>query len=94
MKFKQQFNKFSSSPQELDYRYNIFVDNMKYVEELNSKNLSFTAGVNEFSDLSWEEFKSSYLSEVIPNEVHSEGEVLDVVPVDWREKKAVTPVKN
>lgn len=94
MEFKEKFNKFSSSPQELEYRYNIFVENMKYIEELNSQNNTFTVGINQFSDLTWEEFQKAYLSEPIPHQPHTNGKVESVTPVDWREKKVVTPVKN
>lgn len=93
MKFRNEFKGLSSSPEEFEYRYSIFVDNMKFIEQHNSQNKSFTIGVNQFSDLTWEEFKNAYLSEAIYNEVHSNGKS-DDLDIDWREKNAVTPVKN
>jgi len=44
------------TPKELEYRYNVFLDNLKYVEKQNSMNLSYSVGINQFSDLTWEEF--------------------------------------
>lgn len=53
-------------------------------------------GVNEFSDLTWEEFTNSYLmTETINNEVVGGEDIkYDVKTIDWREEGIVTPVKN
>lgn len=69
---------------------------MKKIKEHNSKESTFKLGINEFADLTWEEFKSGYLAEPTPNpEFNIEGELMtDVDPVDWRDCKVVTPVKN
>ena len=70
------------------------MDNLKKIEEL-KKTRTFEVGVTQFSDLTWEEFKSAYLSEPIYNEVVGGSSIdFDVDAIDWREKKAVTPVKN
>ena len=50
-----------STPQEQSHRLRVFYDNYKLVEEVNAKNLSYTFGLNAFSDLSDEEFNAKYL---------------------------------
>lgn len=42
-------------------KYRIFKSNMKIIEETNSQDLSYKFGINQFTDLSPEEFKSMYL---------------------------------
>lgn len=69
MKFKSQFNKESSSPEELEYRYSIFVDNMKFIEEHNKTDSSFKLGVNNLTDLTFEEFSKGYLNENLAQEM-------------------------
>jgi KDEL-tailed cysteine endopeptidase len=43
-------------------RYKIFKESLKLVKEVNSQNLSYTLGINKFSDLTREEFRSMSLS--------------------------------
>ena len=50
-----------STPQEQNHRLSVFYENYKIVEEVNSKKLSYTYGLNAFSDLSDEEFMAKYL---------------------------------
>lgn len=51
-------------------------------------------GINQFSDLTWEEFSESYLMETIPNPDHNTLDigVDDFKPVDW--SKHVSGVKD
>jgi C1A family cysteine protease len=42
-------------------RYKIFKENLKFIEETNSKNLSFKLGIGPFTDMTNEEFKEKYL---------------------------------
>jgi hypothetical protein len=42
-------------------RYKIFKENLKKIEEVNSKNLPYKFGVNRFTDMTKEEFKKNYL---------------------------------
>jgi hypothetical protein len=42
-------------------RYTIFTSNMKVIEMTNSQNLEYKFGVNQFTDLTPEEFKMKYL---------------------------------
>ena len=42
-------------------RYKVFKGNMKVIEETNAQNLEYKFGVNQFTDLTPEEFKMKYL---------------------------------
>ncbi|KAG1363901.1 Cysteine protease XCP1 [Cocos nucifera] len=87
-------------------RFEIFKDNLKHVDETNKKRRSYWLGLNEFADMSHEEFKEKYLGlkPHLPGErdaVSTSSEPLmyeNYVPlpksVDWRKKGAVTQVKN
>lgn len=101
MKFKSEFNKETTSPEELEYRYSIFSDNMKFIEEHNKTDSEYTLGVNHFADLTWEEFSNGYLNSQLTEAsvglTESDTKVdLSNCPAskDWRKEGAVTPVKN
>ncbi|CAL8177667.1 unnamed protein product [Prunus armeniaca] len=109
MLFESWISKHSKIYQTMEeklHRFEIFRDNVKHIDERN-KNLdvdSYWLGVNEFADLSHEEFKSKYLG-LKPESTRrreSTGDFsyrdfdVEALPksVDWRKKGAVTPVKN
>lgn len=59
------------------------------------KTKKFSVGVNKFTDLTWEEFKNAYLMTPIFNNVKVGKQVdIELDPIDWREKNAVTSVKD
>lgn len=80
-------------------RAEIFAANMKFAEEVNAKQSSYTLGVTPFADLAFEEFRAHYvggMTSVVQNVTKFEAPA-DFVPeddVDWTTKGAVTPVKN
>jgi len=63
-------------------------------------NLSYTLGVNEYSDLTWQEFSSQYLMapqhcSATEGNYRVQGVAANADPaIDWRSKGVVTPVKN
>lgn len=60
LEYKANFEKEYSSPEEEQYRMNIFIDNKHYIESHNTKSqLSFTQGVNPLSDLTPQEVVDS-----------------------------------
>ena len=82
-------------------------DNVDYVTAHNAKfaagDATFDMGVNEFSDLSHDEFKALYIGPKIPLRTSEANVQTQLVrtkltgtadAVDWRAKGAVTPVKN
>jgi len=85
---------------EFAYRSQVFADNLRVIEETNAQNLSYTLGVNEFTDLTFEEFSSRYLmapqhcSATVGNYKMKGVDPNPDPAVDWRTKGVVTPVKN
>jgi len=51
-------------------RYNTFKANLDMIREHNAKNESWTMGMNEFGDMTWEEFRAIYVggTKVVPRE--------------------------
>jgi C1A family cysteine protease len=84
-------------------RFNIFKANLAKIEAHNAAGNSWTMAVNEFADLTADEFKATYygykhrdqsvLRELNHPEPVAEGVKFDDA-LDWRTKGAVTPVKN
>ena len=59
--FKTKFGKVYETPAEEAKRFAIFSDNVKSYSEMAKTAMSYTVGVTQFSDLTEEEFKSTYL---------------------------------
>ncbi|OMP11902.1 hypothetical protein COLO4_03609 [Corchorus olitorius] len=86
---------------EKEKRFKIFKDNLEYIESFNKAgNKSYKLGLNEFSDMSRDEFLATHTGYKIPphpsTSTSFKYESFSDVPtnLDWREKGAVTPVKN
>lgn len=91
---------------EKEMRFKIFKANLEYIEKANEEgNRTYKLGTNEFSDLTNDEFRASYTGYRVPSQSSSSRQSTTVsfkyqnlteVPtsMDWREKGAVTPVKN
>jgi C1A family cysteine protease len=78
-------------------KYNTFKANLDFVVEHNSWNRSYTLAVNQFGDLTNEEFGKTYCgykanAERNEEEVNFNGEL--AAELDWVAKGAVTPVKD
>ena len=95
--FMKENNKKYDSVGEMIKRYHIFADNYRYIQNHNSQNKDFQLGVNQFSDLTLVEFKSYMLRFKMPSRkpctvTHTKVEAKP--EIDWRDKNAVTRVKN
>jgi len=86
--------------EELPSRAAIFAENVRIIDEHNARNdSSYTLGVNEYTDLTWAEFSSTYL--MAPQHCSATGQQGThrmvgggADSIDWRTKGVVTPVKN
>uniref|UniRef100_A0A3Q3VZP8 Pro-cathepsin H n=1 Tax=Mola mola TaxID=94237 RepID=A0A3Q3VZP8_MOLML len=95
----EQHNKVYNT-KEFQERLQIFTENKRKIEKHNAGNHSFTMGLNQFSDMTFVEFKKSFLvsepqncSATKGNYRSSNGPHPD--SIDWRNKgDFVTPVKN
>jgi cathepsin H len=85
--------------EELPSRRANFMENLRIIEETNAQNLSYTLGVNEYSDMSWEEFKAAVLMapqhcSATQGNYRPTGVSGRADSIDWRTKGVVTAVKN
>nr|GEX89357.1 low-temperature-induced cysteine proteinase-like [Tanacetum cinerariifolium] len=88
---------------EKDRRFEIFKDNLRFIDQHNSVDRSYKVGLNKFADLTNEEYRTMYTgvkkSNKNINKVKSDRYVFrsgESLPesVDWREKGAVASVKD
>lgn len=102
--FLSTYGKTYSTLEETAHRRKIFGDNLVKIAEHNADpRWTYTLAVNEFADLTSEEFAAMYakglkrpdLISAAPHDPTNDVPV-DSLPssVDWRTKKVVTPVKN
>jgi len=103
-KFKIEYGKNFLAGQEHDARKNIFANNLKFIEKHNAEHAlglhTFTVGINQFADLTNEEFVQQFTGVKAADDIgileESPVEIVGDRPesIDWREKGAVTGVKN
>jgi hypothetical protein len=76
-------------------RYETFKANLKFIDEQNAKQSSYTLGLNQFSDLTNAEFRSKHLSKRVSGERETTpfryANVTPASSIDWTKKGAVTP---
>ncbi|XP_047093666.1 senescence-specific cysteine protease SAG39-like [Lolium rigidum] len=98
-----QYGRVYKDATEKAQRFEIFKDNARFIESFNAGGRKFWLNINQFADLSNDEFKATKTNKgFIPNKVkvptgfRYENMSLDALPatVDWRTKGAVTPVKD
>ena len=100
VQFLQHSTHLTASEPELKHRYRLFRHNLQQIHHVNNQDLGWTAGVNQFTDLSDEElmqFKGANMSarDVPHDELSrcphcpSAGDALD-----WRVTGTVTPVQD
>ena len=79
-------------------RFQIFVDNMIFIDQYNAFHPSVTLGITPFADRTPEEFQNEYwgLSGWSETCGPTTFQNSDPLPdgIDWREKGVVTPIKN
>ena len=99
--FREKFRKNYDSVEEMKERFLIFKTNLRTIIQHNSDTTqNFTMGVNQFTDLTPEEFRAQYISGLnAPLQSYGCGTFSSAasgIPtaVDWRTKGAVTSVKD
>lgn len=101
--FKLQFNRNYDNAEEHDMRFRIFKQNLYQIRQLNKfEQGTAEYGVTEFADMTLNEYKMrTGLLMRRPEDTNDIGNSLAEIPdielpesFDWREKGAVTPVKN
>ncbi|XP_010522111.1 PREDICTED: ervatamin-B [Tarenaya hassleriana] len=100
----KQHRKVYGSKDEWLLRFGIYQSNVQFIDFINSLDLPFNLTDNKFADMTNDEFKAKHLgfsksflpSEIPENHRHDapceRGD--GPVAVDWRQKGAVTPVKD
>jgi KDEL-tailed cysteine endopeptidase len=96
--YTNEYNKVYETSEVMFQRYNAFKWNVDYINQRNAENLTFTLGINQFTDLTLEEFKAT-LTRRSSNRAAIPEEYVDIssLPtdtVDWRTKGAVQKVKD
>lgn len=103
MGFKQMYGKVYASVDEEGRRLSIFKDNWRMISEHNAADRPYTLGINEFADMTWDEFLGSRLAKMQncsaqrgSAKTNLRGNSLPSAPakIDWREAGIVSPVKN
>jgi len=81
------------------YRHSVFMSNLEEIKAINAQQSSWTAGVNRFSDLTWEEFQARVLmapQDCSATHTGTYGRPRRPRPfcVDWEKKGKLGPIKN
>ena len=100
--FQDRFAKKYGSIDELESRFQVFRTNLRNIVIHNlDRSQNFTMGINQFTDLTPEEFKAQYVNSGIKTTVggiscgsFSSSASSAPASIDWRNKGAVTSVKD
>jgi cathepsin L len=102
--FRKRFNKVYNSDEDFFSRFEIFRTNVRSIIQHNLvPGQNFTLGVNQFSDLTPEEFKALYINSGYQSsttvgsygcKTYTSSATSAPASMDWRQKGAVTSVKD
>ncbi|KAM7479340.1 hypothetical protein LguiA_027553 [Lonicera macranthoides] len=99
--FKRRFGKSYSSHEEHHFRFSVFKANLRRARRHQELDPSAVHGVTQFSDLTPAEFRRNHLGLLKSVRVPYDANKAPILPTndlptdfDWREKGAVTAVKN
>jgi C1A family cysteine protease len=102
MSFKEFFNKRYDTSDEFEKRFSIFKNNLDLIRNHNSDiTQNFMMGINQFSDLTSEEFKNNFVGKLdisLTSRYGCKSFINDTnntpLTLNWRDQNAVTSVKN
>jgi cathepsin L len=110
MKYKQfleKYNKTYGTYDEYWTRYFIFLNNSNYMEYRNNQNLSYKLGINQYADLTFDEFSyvykgynysPDYYRKLTTRTPIYHNFTIQTNPgrdtIDWRAENLVTPIKD
>jgi C1A family cysteine protease len=98
-----QFGRVYNDAAEKERRFEMFKANVKFIESFDAEKRKFWLGVNQFADLSNDEFRATKTNKgfkpstvKVPTGFRYENISIDTLPesVDWKTKGAVTPIKD
>lgn len=98
-RFAHKYGKRYESAEEINRRFGVFKESLKMIRSHNKKGLPYKLGVNEFADMTWNEFQKHRLGAAQNCSATLKGSLKrtnSIVPEtkDWREAGIVSPVKN
>jgi len=98
-RFVEKYGKTYESTAEQAYRFRVFKKNLEFIQAHNAKGLSYKLAVNHFADMTNAEFRERYLGFRFNQTRRGAKHVVNSkvslpTTVDWRQKGAVTAVKD
>ncbi|XP_022845739.1 cysteine proteinase 3-like [Olea europaea var. sylvestris] len=98
-RFAHRYGKRYEDADEMQKRFEIFSENLRIIRSHNKKGLPYILAVNEFADLTWDEFRKHKLGaaqncSATSRDNHKLTDVVLPETKDWRETGIVSPVKN
>jgi len=92
------------SAEEAVHRFGVFMENVRWIHETNSKGLSYSVGINQFADLTLNEYRALLGTRVPKGGLHTphhrrhsstdKAKANPPASWDWRQHNAVNPVQN
>lgn len=74
--------------EEKDKRFQIFKDNIMFIDEHNSENRTYKVGLNQFADLTNKEYRSMFLgTRFVKSKIASQRYAIWVGGICWLEKE-------
>ncbi|CAH8362398.1 unnamed protein product [Eruca vesicaria subsp. sativa] len=98
-RFTHRYRKRYENAEEIKLRFSIFKESLDLIRSTNKKGLSYKLGLNQFADLTWEEFQRTKLGAAQNCSATLKGShklTKEALPQtkDWREDGIVSPVKD
>ncbi|XP_031109821.1 cysteine proteinase 3-like isoform X2 [Ipomoea triloba] len=98
-RFALKYGKRYESAEEMKRRFSVFKESLKTIRSHNKRGLSYKLGVNEFADMTWDEFRTQRLGAAQNCSATSKGNItrsdVTLPPTkDWRQDGIISPVKS